>query len=147
MDVLQNCSREGIMLLTDKMEGPLLLDPALTNGLQCDKLRIITGYADCERMSTHLIALHDGLSRDNKLYVSGIRIEIILGMVKGTGLTRKKHQKICQTIKRLQSMHGMPKISCSTAGISSLERAFLSTISAPSRRLIRVRSALFTVRV
>lgn len=100
------------MLLTDKMEGPLLLDPALTNGLQCDKLRIITGYADCERMSTHLIALHDGLSRDNKLYVSGIRIEIILGMVKGTGLTRKKHQKICQTIKRLQSMHGMPKISC-----------------------------------
>lgn len=100
------------MLLTNDLEYPILLAPALTSGMGCNKLRIITGYTDCERISTHLIALHDGLTKNNKIYVNGIKIEIILGMVKGSGLTRRKHQEIRKTIKRLQSIHGMPKISC-----------------------------------
>lgn len=47
-----------------------------------------------------------------KEYVSGIKVDIILGMTKGTGLTQKKHDKICSLIKRLNSVSGMPQISC-----------------------------------
>lgn len=55
------------------------------------------------------IKLFDGR---NKEYVSGIKVDIILGMTKGTGLTQKKHDKICSLIKRLNSVSGMPQISC-----------------------------------
>ena len=33
-------------------------------------------------------------------------------MTKGTGLTQKKHDKICSLIKRLNSVSVMPQISC-----------------------------------
>lgn len=100
------------MLLTSDFEKHLLLDPARIDGKACNKLRIVTGYMDCDRISSHLIALKDGLTKDNKIYTSGITIEIILGMYKGNGLPKKKHNDICRTIDRLRKTRGMPKITC-----------------------------------
>ena len=100
------------MLLTEDLEKNILLNPARIDGAACNKLRIVTGYMDCDRISSHLIALKDGLARDNKIYTSGIKIEIILGMYKGSGITKKKHSNICRTIDRLRNTYGMPKISC-----------------------------------
>lgn len=57
-----------------------------------------------------MIALLDGIKE--KKYVGSIRISLILGMTKGSSLTKKKHKKICQTIERIQAMRGMPKITC-----------------------------------
>lgn len=98
------------MLLTDNLEHSILFEPALIGGAECNTLKIVTGFTDCERISSHLIALNDGIK--DKKYVSGIRINIILGMTRGSSLTKRKHKKICETIRRVQNVWGMPKISC-----------------------------------
>lgn len=97
---------------SDDIENAVLYMPALISGLSCHSLRIVTGFMDCGRIFTHLIALRDGASGKDKVYVNGIRIEIILGMTKGANLTLKKHQKICDTIARINQTPGMPHISC-----------------------------------
>ena len=99
------------MLLTKNIENPILFEPALRNGLQCDSLKIVTGFTDCGRILTHLIALKDGSTGQNKEYVSKIKISIILGMTKGNSLTLKKHKSLCSTIKRINQTFGMPKVS------------------------------------
>lgn len=96
-------------MFTDDFEERILFAPARKDGLGCSHLKIVTAFTDVERMSSHLIKLYDG---KNKEYVSNIKVDIILGMTKGAGLTEKKHNKICSQIKRLNSVAGMPKITC-----------------------------------
>ena len=98
------------MLYTKDLEDTILYIPALSSGSACNSLNIVSGFTDCERISSHLIVLFDGIKE--KKYVSRIRINLILGMTKGSSLTKKKHKKICQTIERIQTMRGMPKITC-----------------------------------
>ena len=90
-------------MYTDNFEEEILFIPARKDGEACNHLKIVTAFTDVERISSHLIKLFDGR---NKEYVSGIKVDIILGMTKGTGLTQKKHDKI------LNSVSGMPQISC-----------------------------------
>ena len=85
-------------MYTDNFEEEILFIPARKDGEACNHLKIVTAFTDVERISSHLIKLFDGR---NKEYVSGIKVDIILGMTKGTGLTQKKHDKICSLIKRL----------------------------------------------
>ena len=99
------------MLIYEDLENRILFEPARLDGKACNRLKIVTGFTDCERIATHLITLSDGI-KDTKIYQGGIKIEIILGMTKGSGLTRSKHQRICSTIRRLNSQKGMPKIRC-----------------------------------
>ncbi len=96
-------------MYTDNFEDIVLFIPAKKNGMACNHLKIVTAFTDVERISSHLIKLFDGR---NKEYTSNIKIDIILGMTKGAGLTQKKHEKICSLIKRLNSVSGMPKIRC-----------------------------------
>lgn len=96
-------------MYTENFEDKILFTPARKDGEACNHLKIITAFTDVERISSHLIKLYDGR---NKEYVSGIKIDIILGMIKGAGLTQKKHKKICSLIKRLNSVAGMPRITC-----------------------------------
>ncbi len=101
------------MLITDNLEYPILFEPASLTGKKCNTLYIVTGFTDCGRIMTHLIALKDGTERDNKIFVSGIKVHMILGMTKGQSLTLKKHKQICDTIARMNQTRGMPKIDCS----------------------------------
>ncbi len=96
-------------MFTENFEERILFAPAKKDGLGCNQLKIVTAFTDVERISSHIIKLFDG---KNKEYVSNIRVDIILGMTKGAGLTEKKHKKICSQIKRLNSVNGMPKVSC-----------------------------------
>lgn len=98
------------MLYTKNLESVILYNPALTSGMACNSLQIISGFTDCERISSHLITLFDGIKE--KKYANQIKIDLILGMTRGASLTKKKHKKICQTIERSKTMRGMPKISC-----------------------------------
>ena len=100
------------MLITKELEYPILYEPALINGMKCNDLKIITGFTDCSRIITHLVALKDGTQKSNKIYVNRIKVHIILGMTKGQSLTLKKHKKICETIARINKTIGMPKIDC-----------------------------------
>lgn len=96
-------------MFTDNFEEKILLSPARKNGLACNHLRIVTAFTDVERISSHLIKLFDGKNKD---YVPNIKVDIILGMTKGAGLTEKKHKKLCSQIERLNSVAGMPKVTC-----------------------------------
>lgn len=96
-------------MYTENFEERILFAPARKNGMACNRLKIVTAFTDVERISSHLIKLFDGR---NKEYVTDIKVDIILGMTKGAGLTQKKHNKICSMIKRLNSVSGMPKIAC-----------------------------------
>ncbi len=60
------------MLITNNLEYPILFEPASLTGKKCNTLYIVTGFTDCGRIMTHLIALKDGTERDNKIFVSGI---------------------------------------------------------------------------
>lgn len=97
-------------MFTEDFEKRILLEPASKNGLRCNHLRIVTAFTDVERISKHLLQLFDGIKK--KEYVSNIKVDIILGMTKGTGLTEKKHKKLCERIRWLNSVIGMPKVTC-----------------------------------
>ncbi len=94
------------MLYYENLEKPILYEPAKT----CNKLQIITGFTDCERISTHLIELADG-AKDH-IYLKDIEIEMILGMYKGASITKQKHQKIKRLLSYTIPAHNMPKFSC-----------------------------------
>lgn len=96
-------------MYTENFEDKILFNPARKDGQACNHLKIITAFTDVERISSHLIKLFDGR---NKEYTTNIKVDIILGMTRGAGLTKKKHKKICSLIRRLNSVHGMPKVSC-----------------------------------
>ncbi len=91
--------------LYENFDEPLLYMPAT----ECNRLRIITAFTDCERISTHMISLAEGIRK--KKYCSDLSIEIILGMTKSS-LSQKKHEDICRLIRFLKYTKYMPKISC-----------------------------------
>jgi len=99
-------------MIVDKnvLEKKVLFEPALTDGFGCSTLKIITGYTDIGRISSHMIALKDGVKEGK--YVHGINVEIILGMAMSNGLSKDKHEKIVATLNELNSFRGMPKVKC-----------------------------------
>lgn len=96
--------------LTKDFDEPILYTPARTEFLQpCSSLKIITAFTDCDRISTHMIKLSEGM-KTNRL-TKNLSVEIMLGMTKSS-LSKKKHEDICRMIRFLSSSKGMPKISC-----------------------------------
>ena len=96
--------------LTSKFDEPVLYAPArIERARPCTNLKIITAFTDCERISTHMIALSDGVKTNR--FTKGITVEIILGMTKSS-LSQKKHEDICRLIHFLNGTKGMPKITC-----------------------------------
>ena len=96
--------------LTSDFDEPVLYAPARTDNIHpCTSLKVITAFTDCERISTHMIKLAEGIKSNR--FVKGLSIEILLGMTKSS-LSQKKHEDICRMIGFLNSSKGMPKISC-----------------------------------
>lgn len=96
--------------VTSDFDEPVLYTPARIDFLRpCSSLKIITAFTDCDRISTHMIKLAEGM-KNNRL-IKGLSVEIILGMTKSS-LSPKKHEDICRMIRFLNSSKGMPKISC-----------------------------------
>lgn len=94
------------MFYYENLESPILYEPAKT----CNKLQIITGFTDCERISTHLIELTDGAKEH--IYNKDIEIEMILGMYKGASITKRKHQQIQRLLAYTIPVYKMPKFTC-----------------------------------
>ena len=96
--------------ITSDFDEPVLYAPARTEFIHpCSSLKIITAFTDCDRISTHMIKLAEGI-KNNRL-IKGLSVEILLGMTKSS-LSRKKHEDICRLIRFLNSSKEMPKISC-----------------------------------
>lgn len=89
------------MFITHDLEKSVLYDPAVIAGRACDHLLIVTGFADCDMMAQHVIQLHD---EQGSRFSRHIAIDIILGMYKGASLNLRKHQKIMQTLNRLNTI-------------------------------------------
>lgn len=95
--------------ITKDFDEPVLYAPARTEFLHpCSSLKIITDFTDCDRISTHMINLSEGM-RNNRL-IKNLSVEIMLGMTKSS-LSKKKHEDICRMIRFLNSSKEMPKIS------------------------------------
>lgn len=102
-------------LYFNDLENIVLLNPAKKSNFGCSRLKIVTGFTDTERISTHLLSLCDGIKAG--IYPNNMAVDIILGMTQGSGLTAKKHNGIVRTIKELNGINGsrqryMPSISC-----------------------------------
>ena len=96
--------------LSSSFDEPVLYSPArVEQNTPCTSLKIITAFTDCERISTHLIALADGIKSNR--FVKGVNVEIILGMTKSS-LSQKKHEDICRLLGFINASKGMPKVSC-----------------------------------
>lgn len=96
--------------ITADFDEPLLYSPARTDFVHpCTSLKIITAFTDCDRISTHMINLAEGIKTGR--ISKGLSVEILLGMTKSS-LSQKKHEDICRMIGFLNSSKGMPKISC-----------------------------------
>ena len=96
--------------ITSNFDEPILYKPARTDfSSPCTSLIIITAFTDCERISTHMIELAEGMK--NNRFKKGLSVEIILGMTKSS-LSQKKHEDICRMINFLNNSKEMPKISC-----------------------------------
>ena len=96
--------------LTSDFDEPVLYAPARIDYIQpCTSLKVITAFTDCERISTHMIKLAEGIKSNR--FVKGLSIEILLGMTKSS-LSQKKHEDICRMVGFLNSSKGLPKISC-----------------------------------
>lgn len=96
--------------ITSGFDEPVLYAPARTERIHpCNSLKIITAFTDCERISTHMINLQDGMK--NNRFIKGLKVDIILGMTKSS-LSQKKHEDICRLIRFINESRGMPKLSC-----------------------------------
>lgn len=96
--------------ITSNFDEPVLYTPARTDFMTpCTSLKIITAFTDCDRISTHMIELSEGMK--NNRFLKNLSVEIILGMTK-TSLSEKKHEDICRIIRFLNSSKEMPEISC-----------------------------------
>lgn len=95
--------------ITKNFDEPILYGPATTDSGH-NNLKIITAFTDCERISTHLIKLSDGMK--SKRYVHNLSVDIILGMTKSS-LSLKKHKDICRLVTRIKSAgRDMPDLNC-----------------------------------
>lgn len=96
--------------ITSGFDEPVLYAPARVEKIRpCSSLKIITAFTDCERISTHMINLQEGMK--NERFVKGMTVDIILGMTKSS-LSQKKHEDICRLIGFINGSRGMPKLSC-----------------------------------
>lgn len=96
--------------ITNAFDEPVLYAPARIEAPSpCESLKIITAFTDCERISTHMIQLSEGM-KNNRL-VKGLNIEILLGMTKSS-LSQKKHEDIKRLIGFINDSKSMPKLSC-----------------------------------
>ncbi len=96
--------------ISSGFDEPILYAPAKVDDIHsCSGLKIVTAFTDCDRISTHMIKLAEGMK--NGLFVKGLRVEIILGMTKSS-LSQKKHEDICRLIRFLNGSREMPYISC-----------------------------------
>ena len=97
-------------LITSSFDEPVLYAPARVERLRpCNNLKVITAFTDCERISTHMIALSDGMK--NNRFTKGLKIDILLGMTKSS-LSQRTHEDICRLIKFLNESRGMPHVTC-----------------------------------
>ncbi|MCM1334867.1 MAG: NgoFVII family restriction endonuclease [Bacteroides sp.] len=96
--------------LSANFDEPVLYAPARVERFTpCNSLKIVTAFTDCERISTHMIHLADGMKSSR--FTKGLTVDIILGMTKSS-LTEKKHENICRLLRQLNSSGGMPKVTC-----------------------------------
>ncbi len=98
--------------ITSAFDEPILYAPARIEAQNpCKSLKIITAFTDCDRISTHMIKLAEGIK--NNRFVKEINVEILLGMTKSS-LSPKKHEDIKRLIRFLNESgkREMPKISC-----------------------------------
>lgn len=96
--------------ITSSFDEPVLYAPARAGFVSpCSSLKIITAFTDCERISTHMINLAEGMKTCR--LQKGLSVEIVLGMTKSS-LSQKKHEDICRLIGFLNSSNGMPKVTC-----------------------------------
>jgi len=96
--------------ITESFDEPVLFAPARTESLRpCESLKIITAFTDCERISTHMIQLSEGM-KNNRL-TKGITVDILLGMTKSS-LSQKKHEDIQRLIGFINGSKGMPNVTC-----------------------------------
>lgn len=110
MNLVRDTAYDFARFITSGFDEPILYAPARTELLNpCTSLKIITAFTDCERISTHMIKLSEGMK--NGRLAKGLSVEIILGMTKSS-LSQKKHEDICRLIGFLNTSKGMPKISC-----------------------------------
>ncbi|MBR4497166.1 MAG: NgoFVII family restriction endonuclease [Bacteroidales bacterium] len=91
------------MLYTNNLEETVLLQPAKT----CNRLQIISGFTDCERISTHIINLIDGYKEGK--YQKCKRIDMIVGMYRS--ISEKKHKKLQFLIGSTLKQPGIPKFN------------------------------------
>ena len=97
-------------LLTSGFDEPVLYAPArIENRFPCDSLKIVTAFTDCERISTHMISLAEGMK--NGRFMPELNVDIILGMTKSS-VSLKKHEDICRLLTFLNNSRQMPRISC-----------------------------------
>lgn len=105
-----SCLDNSSTFITNNFDEPILYAPARTDNIfQCNSLKIITAFTDCERISTHMIHLQEGVK--NSRFVKGLNVDILLGMTKSS-LSQKKHEDICRLVGFINESHGMPKLSC-----------------------------------
>lgn len=96
--------------ITSSFDEPVLYAPArMEYSHPCSSLQIITAFTDCERISTHMIYLSEGMKANR--FTKGIDVEILLGMTKSS-LSPKKHEDICRLIGFINNAKGMPRVSC-----------------------------------
>lgn len=108
-EILQSKSNQPIFL-SSKFDEPLLYAPArVENKYPCNNLKIITAFTDCERISTHMINLAEGMK--NGRFANNLNVDILLGMTKSS-LSPKKHEDICRLIRFINDTKNMPKLSC-----------------------------------
>ena len=82
------CNLEEKNFISSSFDEPVLYAPARNDGIHsCSTLKIVTAFTDCDRISTHMIKLSEGMK--NGLFVKGLNVEIILGMTKSS-LSKKK---------------------------------------------------------
>ena len=97
-------------LITVAFDEPILYAPArIESSIPCESLKIITAFTDCERISTHMIQLQEGM-KNNRL-AKGINVEILLGMTKSS-LSQKKHEDIKRLIGFINEAKNMPSLTC-----------------------------------
>ena len=98
------------MLISSEFDEPILYAPArIENPNPCNSLKIVTAFTDCERISTHIIGLGEGIK--NNRFAKDIHVDIILGMTKSS-LSKKKHTDICRLIGFLNDSRDMPHVTC-----------------------------------
>ena len=92
------------MLYSENLESTVLYKPAERD---CTQLKIISGFTDSERISSHCIGLLDGMKEHKFSKIHSI--QLILGMT--SSVTVKKHMSMCRAIKLMQGTKNMPDFS------------------------------------